>query len=137
MKWAILVQLVNTFTDTGYIKMKIKLVNRIRHDPFLLKKIEEYLNFDPNNWICPIIRSFCDHNCYAYEPKGFALLIKTKENFRKTEWSKKFKTIDELNIYIKKHTGKILKIHGLQIHAPYCKLMDAIIQMSEGICQNG
>ena len=99
-----------------------------------LVKIFEESKFD--TWTCPLMRCFCDHNCYGYTSKGFSLLLKMPTgNF----WGQRFEKSEDIMKWGKSLKKKITVI-SYMIYPPYCRLLDAVTNLQYGIevlkCQN-
>ena len=120
-------KLIINFMHTGYIKMELRD----------LVKIFEEKQFE--TWVCPIIKCFCDHKCYGYVPKGFTLLI-SSETMNRSYWGQRFEKSEDIMSWGKSLETKV-KVVNYMIHSPYCKIIDALVNLPnciEGlVCRNG
>ncbi len=90
-----------------------------------LVKIFEKKRFD--TWVCPLIHSFCDHDCYGYASKSFSLLLEDK-SYSSNYWGQRFSESKDIMDW-----GRSLKIKvtvvNYMIHPPTCKILDAVINL--------
>ena len=93
----------------------------LRH---LVKEFEEK---QFGTWVCPIIKCFCDHECYCFLPKGFALLLKDKKHYS-SYWGQRFSKSEDILKWGRSLERKVTVIN-YYIYSPACKLLDAIINL--------
>ncbi len=100
----------------------------------LVKRFEDY---EKENWICPVIKGYCDPKCYAYLPKSFSLLLEGKHP--PMSWTQKFFKSEDIIQWGKSLKEKVT-VTNYNIYDPYCKLLDAIITLPDDLrdikCQN-
>lgn len=91
-----------------------------------LVKIFEEKKFD--TWVCPLIHSFCDHDCYCFAPKGFALLLEIKNSLYPQTWGQRFSKSEDIMKWGKSLESKVTVVNYM-IYPPNCDLLDALKSM--------
>ena len=89
-------------------------------------------------WVCPLIKCFCDHQCYGYEPKGLTLLI-SMPTINRSQWGQRFEKSEDIMAWGKSLKKKVTVV-DYKIHPPRCKIIDAFMNLQyviEGLkCRN-
>jgi hypothetical protein len=91
-----------------------------------LVKIFEEKKF--KTWVCPLINSHCDHDCYGYAPKGFTLLLESKGSAYPQNWGQRFSKSKDIMKWGRSLEKKVIVV-AYHIYPPTCTLLDAVINI--------
>ena len=101
---------------TGYIKMELRdLVNYFEEKKF-------------KTWMCPLINSHCDHDCYGYTSKSFSLLLLQDESHSSNYWGQRFFKSEDMMNWGRSLKKKVTVVNYM-IHPPTCKILDVVINI--------
>lgn len=96
----------------------------------LIKNFEE---IPARIWICPIIKRYCDHECYNYSPKTIAFLYKEKKWIHSkvltSKWSPAFEDRFNAFIWARSLTEPIV-VSDTSIYKGGCKFFDSFENLS-------
>lgn len=88
-----------------------------------LVKIFEEKKF--KTWMCPLINSHCDHDCYCYASKSFSLLLEFQGSSYPQTWGQRFFKSEEIMVWGRSLERKVTVVNYM-IYPPNCSLLDAL-----------
>ncbi len=91
-----------------------------------LVKIFEEKKF--KTWMCPLINSHCDHDCYAYTSKSFSLLLEIENSSDPQTWGQRFFKSEDIMAWGRSLERKVMVVNYM-IYPPNCKILDAVVNI--------